>query len=315
MTEITCETCNDTHSMSLRGSLVPCTRCPTPCQECRINGRGAYCATTPCACACHSIVDRPAPTATPALDLDAAEKRADGFRGRFRVMAYDSGDELLEFVALDAYNCDESEIDGGDVDEIAQFACDDETQRAIVDTLNAAPALIAEVRTLRAQVCRLLAGRGIESDYMCQHLDADRAALDEVRALRAKLVKARAEITHLTAELAAARAVPAEVEDAIAAVGLAAFEAGAPSPTLQAAERHLRTAIARAISDATAAPSTVGGLLATAPRPQCPTHGDTVNCYCTTGALHCHDCGHTPPFCTACDGYHDAGPCPLPKGG
>lgn len=52
-----------------------------------------------------------------------------------------------------------------------------------------------------------------------------------------------------------------------------------------------------------------------APRPQCPTHGDTVNCYCTTGALHCHDCGHTPPFCTACDGYHDAGPCPLPKGG
>jgi len=52
-----------------------------------------------------------------------------------------------------------------------------------------------------------------------------------------------------------------------------------------------------------------------APRPQCPTHGDTVSCYCTTGALHCHDCGHTPPFCTACDGYHDAGPCPLPKGG
>ncbi len=42
------------------------------------------------------------------------------------------------------------------------------------------------------------------------------------------------------------------------------------------------------------------------PRPQCPTHGDTVNCYCTTGALHCHDCGHTPPFCTTCDEYHDA---------
>lgn len=72
----TCETCNDTHSMSLRGSLVPCTRCPTPCQECRINGRGAYCAKTPCACACHAIVDRPAPTPTPApgLDLDAVDR-------------------------------------------------------------------------------------------------------------------------------------------------------------------------------------------------------------------------------------------------
>lgn len=141
----TCETCNDTHSMSLRGSLVPCTRCPTPCQECRINGRGAYCATTPCACACHSIVDRPALTPAPGLDLDAAEKRAAGFRGAFRAMSYDSGDEMLEFVS-----------DGADPtrddDEIAQFACDDETQRAIVATLNDAPALIAEVRALRAKL-------------------------------------------------------------------------------------------------------------------------------------------------------------------
>lgn len=108
-------------------------------------------------CTCHEesrvIVGSHDSAPVPAFDIDEAEKRADGFRGRFRVMAYDSGDDLLEFVALDAYNCDESEIDGNDVDEIAQFACvDDETKRAIVDTLNAAPALIAEIRALRSKL-------------------------------------------------------------------------------------------------------------------------------------------------------------------
>jgi hypothetical protein len=91
----------------------------------------------------------------PVLDLDAAEKRAAGFRGRFRVMAYDSGDEMLEFVALDAYNCDESEIDDSAIDDVAQFSCDEETQRAIVATLNDAPVLIAEARAavaLRAEI-------------------------------------------------------------------------------------------------------------------------------------------------------------------
>lgn len=32
---------------------VPCTRCPLPCDRCRRNGTGAYCADTPCACECH----------------------------------------------------------------------------------------------------------------------------------------------------------------------------------------------------------------------------------------------------------------------
>jgi hypothetical protein len=46
-----CSTCNDTHRMELREREAPCTRCPVPCQACR---DGAYCATTPCACACHA---------------------------------------------------------------------------------------------------------------------------------------------------------------------------------------------------------------------------------------------------------------------
>lgn len=188
------------------------------------------------------------PTPAPGLDLDAAEKRVDGFRGRFRVMAYDSGDELLEFVALDAYNCDESEIDGGDVDEIAQFACDDETQRAIVNTLNEAPTLIAEIRALRAEAARITAAGDIE----------------------AKSWEAMsAEIARLTAELAAARAVPGDVEAAIgdlitvtANIAMHQEHSGicgeprdvdADDATVQHYADTLRTAIARAISDATAA--------------------------------------------------------------
>lgn len=53
-----CETCKDTHSMTLpTGSgderIVPCTRCPTPCEKCRTR-LGAYCRTTPCECPCHN---------------------------------------------------------------------------------------------------------------------------------------------------------------------------------------------------------------------------------------------------------------------
>ncbi len=57
-----CETCQDTHLMWMHNSSgdleqVMCTRCPTPCEGCRSRGPGQaggpYCATTPCACACH----------------------------------------------------------------------------------------------------------------------------------------------------------------------------------------------------------------------------------------------------------------------
>lgn len=65
------------------------------------------------------------------------------------------------------------------------------------------------------------------------------------------------EIAAMCHELAAARAVPADVEAAIAATNYAMDRD-------EAADK-LRAAFARAISDATAARGTVGGLLATAP--------------------------------------------------
>ena len=95
---------------------------------------------------------------------------------------------------------------------------------------------------------------------------------------RAEIDQRDAEIARLTAELAAARAVPGDVEAAILTlVGVTICEtsrpphsADDPSPPMDVARNALRTAIARAISDATAdgrssARGTVGGLLATAP--------------------------------------------------
>src|SRR5258708_3683073 len=45
--------CNDTHIMNDKGWM--CTRCPTPCQECRgrAGGYAPFCETTPCSCLCH----------------------------------------------------------------------------------------------------------------------------------------------------------------------------------------------------------------------------------------------------------------------
>lgn len=53
-----CEGCNDTHRMDFGEdhAQVMCTRCPSPCDECRTGagGRSAYCDKTPCDCACHA---------------------------------------------------------------------------------------------------------------------------------------------------------------------------------------------------------------------------------------------------------------------
>lgn len=62
---------------------------------------------------------------------------------------------------------------------------------SVVAARRYAPALIAEVRSLRAQVCRLVSGQAIESDALCQHHDADVASLAEVAKLRAKLAEAK----------------------------------------------------------------------------------------------------------------------------
>jgi hypothetical protein len=50
-----CARCNDTRKV-WREDLereVWCTYCPRPCTRCDAGGGHPYCATTPCACACH----------------------------------------------------------------------------------------------------------------------------------------------------------------------------------------------------------------------------------------------------------------------
>ena len=46
-----CSTCSDTHTMPATGFM--CTHCPLPCMQCRCQVCNAYCASTPCTCACH----------------------------------------------------------------------------------------------------------------------------------------------------------------------------------------------------------------------------------------------------------------------
>ena len=146
------------HEFGAAGAPVewpaPPTAIPTNRFDCAKCGQAVKadedgcCAT--CGRDCTIVVDGAQPP--PVLDLDAAEKRAAGFRGVFRVMSYDSGDEFLEYIA-----------DGSDDDdptEIAQFSVDDQAQRAIADTLNAAPHLIAEARAavaLRQELAALRA--------------------------------------------------------------------------------------------------------------------------------------------------------------
>lgn len=129
-------------------------------------------------------------TDTNKVDLDAAEKRAAGFRGTFRTMAYDSGEELLEFVSLDRDIGD----DVSDIDEIAQFTCDDTVQRAIVATLNEAPALIAEVRAMskgRAAVAAMLRVSVQNGEMVDKLVETTHRLMDEIVSLRHKLAKAK----------------------------------------------------------------------------------------------------------------------------
>lgn len=53
-----CSVCNDTHAVEHKTiGTAPCPVCPVPCDACRATPESilsAYCANTPCACACHS---------------------------------------------------------------------------------------------------------------------------------------------------------------------------------------------------------------------------------------------------------------------
>lgn len=57
----TCKVCKDSHVMILDDRAVPCTFCPVPCKECRLDKIGAYCESTPCPCDCHKKDQPPAP--------------------------------------------------------------------------------------------------------------------------------------------------------------------------------------------------------------------------------------------------------------
>lgn len=56
---LVCRRCGDTHTAfnAHTGRTMMCTACPVPCDKCRKDGNGPYCATTPCTCDCHKPKD------------------------------------------------------------------------------------------------------------------------------------------------------------------------------------------------------------------------------------------------------------------
>ena len=92
----------------------------------------------------------------------------------------------------------------------------------------------AEMAAMRKQICRLVSGQAIESDHLCQHLDAD--------------VEARAEIARLTADLNATRiALTADQQEAVEACNAVAAErdrASAASADLRAEREAWKAEVA-----------------------------------------------------------------------
>lgn len=58
---VVCKGCGDSHRVwsESREQWELCRRCPSPCQTCRLNGNGPYCALTPCKCECHRTEQLP----------------------------------------------------------------------------------------------------------------------------------------------------------------------------------------------------------------------------------------------------------------
>ncbi len=157
----------------------------------------------------------------------------------------------------------------------------------VVQVLNAAPAI--------AELCA--EAERLRGDNLNLHPDLDAA---------------RALLATATAELAAARAVPADVEALIKEVTDGALEAGSCSalghtysltkdPTWTVP--RLKAAIARAISEArAAAPSTVGGLLAAA-RCSCTHEAGDSRCDAHPSCSECGAASARPvDGCEACRG-------------
>lgn len=98
-----CDTCQDTHMMTLGERTVMCTRCPTPCESCRQRyknaGPGAYCASTPCGCACHGSIRLPS-VLTNAHDVLVHAARSGGLHCDPTSVSFEVSDKHLQEAAI-----------------------------------------------------------------------------------------------------------------------------------------------------------------------------------------------------------------------
>lgn len=152
------------------------------------------------------------------------------------------------------------------------FAWDQGSVIGMADTINAIRPALDEMAEARAEIARLTAELAAARKQLDAAAEAgirrgrsweatEWEAAFGVRNRREAVAKLRA----AEDALAAARAVPADVEAAMRHYGEVNSSPCWTAKGHADAEDTLRTAIARAISDATAARGTVGGLLATAP--------------------------------------------------
>ncbi len=118
MTKPICDTCNDTHRMTLTrdgeaNQVVMCTRCPLPCREC--GQGGPFCTAAPCGCACHvkRATEEPFNTALKSMrqaitDVGVGLEFARGFRAGRDAAAQvcrDRSNDRLLCRGLDGVTC------------------------------------------------------------------------------------------------------------------------------------------------------------------------------------------------------------------
>ena len=125
---------------------------------------------------------------------------------------------------------------------------------------------LGQLADARAEIARLTAELSAEQDRRSDAIRERNEAIEEAcaatavnRILKAEVPRLEAEVARLTAELGAARAVPGDVEAAIEAHEAAICWLCQNDPVRAGHGATIRTAIARAISEAADARGTVGG--------------------------------------------------------
>lgn len=219
-----CARCDDTHTVHLEDRSQMCTACPVPCSECRQGGNGPYCATTPCACACHTKA-APAARTLRCLRCGAVEQRTTD------VVCWPCSDQHDAVPTRMVIEPTEEQKQAAAA--FGQHTPEDEEALARLLATRDARSRASRDKELADwnEVCARLIDRAASG--FTEHAHGDdvlRPAIQKVIDLRMGVWGAQyANVTKLRADLEAARAEVARVQAAHDADSLVALEAAAHS--------------------------------------------------------------------------------------